>query len=112
MAAKRVLEFFTARINNDHTRKSYLNATKRFDEWCSAHGISELAGVEPFHIAAFIKEPQGQFSPPTVKQNLAALRRLFDWLVTGHVLDVNPAHAVRRQKTDTRDAEHLLDLLV
>jgi integrase/recombinase XerD len=32
---------------------------------------------------------------PTVKQHLAALRMLFDWLVTGHVLDTNPAHAVR-----------------
>jgi integrase/recombinase XerD len=30
-----------------------------------------------------------------VKQHLAALRMLFDWLIIGHVLDVNPAHAVR-----------------
>jgi integrase/recombinase XerD len=37
-------------------------------------------------------------SPPTVKQHLAALRVLFDWLVTGHVIDVNPAHAVRGPK--------------
>ena len=29
-AAKRVLEFFNAQINNDHTRKAYLNATRRF----------------------------------------------------------------------------------
>lgn len=97
-AAKRVLEFFTAQINNDHTRKAYLNGTRRFAEWCAAHGISDLAGVQPFHVAAFIKELQGQLSPPTVKQNLAALRMLFDWLVTGHVLDVNPAHAVRGPK--------------
>jgi site-specific recombinase XerC len=33
-----------------------------------------------------------------VKQQLAALRMLFDWLVVGHVLDVNPAHAVRGPK--------------
>jgi hypothetical protein len=33
-----------------------------------------------------------------VKQHLAALRMLFDWLVTGHVLDVNPAHAGRGTK--------------
>src|SRR5215471_12125789 len=32
---------------------------------------------------------------PTVKQHLAALRMLFDWLVTGHVIETNPAHAVR-----------------
>jgi hypothetical protein len=29
-------------------------------------------------------------SKPTVKQHLAALRMLFDWLVVGHVLEVNP----------------------
>ena len=51
--------------------------------------------MQPFHVAAFVKELQGQFSPPTVKQHLAALRMLFDWLVTGHVIDTNPAHAVR-----------------
>jgi site-specific recombinase XerD len=97
-AAKRVLEFFTAQINNDHTRKAYLNATRRFAAWCGARGIAQLADVQPVHVAAFVKELQGEFSPPTVKQHLAALRMLFDWLVTGHVLDVNPAHAVRGPK--------------
>ena len=38
-AAKRVLEFFTAQINNDHTRKAYLKATRRFAEWCEAHDL-------------------------------------------------------------------------
>lgn len=92
-AARRVLEFFTAQINNDHTRKAYLNATRRFAEWCDGHGIGQLADVQAFHVAAFIKELQREFSSPTVKQHLAALRMLFDWLVTGHVLDVNPAYA-------------------
>jgi site-specific recombinase XerD len=77
--AKRVLEFFTAQVNNEHTRKSYLNATKRFAEWCEANELRELVDVEPVHVAAFIKDLQGRFSPPTVKQHLAALRMLFDW---------------------------------
>jgi site-specific recombinase XerD len=94
-AARRVLEFFTAQINNDHTRKAYLNATRRFAEWCEAHDLHQLAQVEPFHVAAFVKELQRQFSAPTVKQHLAALRMLFDWLVTGHIIETNPAHAVR-----------------
>jgi site-specific recombinase XerD len=97
-AAKRVLEFFTAQINNDHTRKAYLNAARRFATWCEAHGLDQLTAVQPVHVAAFVKELQGQFAPPTVKQHLAALRMLFDWLVTGHVIDVNPAHAVRGPK--------------
>jgi site-specific recombinase XerD len=77
-AAQRVLEFFTAQINNNHTRKAYLNATRRFAEWCEAHDLDQLAQVQPFHVAAFIKDLQHQFSPPTVKQHLAALRMLFD----------------------------------
>jgi hypothetical protein len=72
-AAKRFVEFFTAQINNDHTRKAYLNATRRFAGWCQAHDLAELADVQPFHVAAFVKEMQGQFTPPTVKQHLAAL---------------------------------------
>jgi hypothetical protein len=27
------MEFFTAHINNDHTRKAYLNAARRFAQW-------------------------------------------------------------------------------
>lgn len=97
-AAQRVLEFFTAQINNDNTRKAYLNATRRFAAWCEARSIDQLVNVKPFHVAAFVKELQGELAPPTVKQHLAALRMLFDWLVTGHIIDVNPAHAVRGPK--------------
>lgn len=117
-AAKRVLEFFTAQVNNDHTRKAYMNATRRFAEWCNASGIAQLADVLAFHVAAFVKELQGEFTAPTVKQHLAALRMLFDWLVTGHVLDVNPAHAVRgpkyvvkKGKTPVLTAEEARELL-
>ena len=44
-AAQRVVEFFTAQINNDHTRKAYLNATRRFAEWCERTASHELADV-------------------------------------------------------------------
>jgi hypothetical protein len=30
-----------------------------------------------------------------LKQHLAAIRMLFDWLVTGNVIEANPAHSVR-----------------
>ena len=97
-AAQRVLEFCTAQINNDNTRKANLNAMRRFAEWCDKHGIGQLADVKAFHVAALMKELQGELAPPSVKQHLAALRMLFDWLVTGHIIDVNPAHAVRGPK--------------
>ena len=65
-AAQRVLEFFTAQINNDHKRRAYLNATRRFAAWCDVRGLHELAAVQPFHVASFVKELQGTFTPPTV----------------------------------------------
>jgi site-specific recombinase XerD len=120
-AAQRVLEFFTAQINNDHTRKAYLNATRRFADWCAAHDLHQLDQVQAFHVAVFVKDLQGQFTPPTVKQHLAAIRMLFDWLVTGHVIDTNPAHSVRGPKyvvkkgktpvLDAAEARALLDAI-
>src|ERR1700751_1157207 len=82
-AAKRFLEFFTAQINNAHTRRAYMNATRRFAEWCASKDIHELTQVQPFHVAAFVHDLQDELSPPSVKQHLAAIRMLFDWLVTG-----------------------------
>src|ERR1700693_3226397 len=38
---------------------------------------------------------QQERAAPTVKARLAALRHLFDWLVTGQVMPANPAGSVR-----------------
>lgn len=117
-AARRVLEFFTAQVNNDHTRKAYLNAARRFSNWCELQGIGNLNQVQAYHVAAFLKQLQTGLAPPTVKQHLAALRMLFDWLVTGQILEVNPAHSVRgpkyvvkRGKTPVLNADEARQLL-
>lgn len=94
-ASRRFVEFFTAQINNDNTRSAYLNATRRFSVWCEQRGIQSLEEVQPSHVAVFVKDMEKEFTAPTIKQNLAALRALFDWLVTGQIIEVNPAHAVR-----------------
>jgi hypothetical protein len=52
------------------TSTSGLNATRRFAAWCASKTIDELAAVQPFHVAAFIKDLQAEVSPPTVKQHL------------------------------------------
>jgi integrase/recombinase XerD len=95
-----------------------MNAVRRFAQWCEARSIRELAAVEPSYIAALIKQLQDKFTPPTVKQHLAALRMLFDWLVNGDVIDVNPAQAVRgpkyvvrKGKTSVLTAEEARELL-
>jgi site-specific recombinase XerD len=97
-AARRFLEFFAAEINNDNTRMAYYRAVCSFFAWLDQHRIGELADIEPLHVAAYIKGLQKTAAKPTVKQHLAAIRMLFDWLVVGQVLAVNPAHAVRGPK--------------
>jgi site-specific recombinase XerC len=54
--------------------------------------------IEPMHVAAYIRALGKDFEKPTVKQHLAAIRMLFDWLVVGQVVAINPAHAVRGPK--------------
>lgn len=93
-ARRRFWEFFTVNIRNPNTRAAYARAALQFCDWCDARGLT-LQTLEPMLVAAYIEELSQERSPQTVKQHLAALRMLFDWLVTGQVLAHNPAHAVR-----------------
>jgi site-specific recombinase XerD len=96
-ASWRYAEFFTANINNDHTRRAYARACGRFFAWCEQRGLT-LTAIRPFDVAAWVKELQEKHGAPGVKQQLAAVRMLFDWLVTGQVVPMNPAAAVRGPK--------------
>src|SRR5271165_7593534 len=97
-AARRFLEFFAATIRNKNTRMAYYRAAARFFAWCDHHKIGEIADIEPLHVAAYVETLGKDFEKPTVKQHLAAIRMLFDWLVIGQVVATNPAHSVRGPK--------------
>src|SRR3954453_70767 len=94
-AGVRFLEFFAATIRNPHTRRAYARAVAEFLAWCERAGVPSLAAVEPLHVATWIEAQTREHSAPTVKQRLAAVRHLSDWLVTGKVVPVNPATSVR-----------------
>ena len=94
-AAEHFLEFFAAQIANDRTRAAYARAAGQFLAWCEARGLT-LRGLTPIHVAAYIRTHPG--AVPTVKQHLAAIRVLCDWLVVRQVLPTNPAAAVRGPK--------------
>jgi len=97
-AARRFLEFFAATIRNKNTRMAYYHACVRFFAWCDHHKLGEIADIEPLHVAAYVEALGKDFQKPTVKQHLAAIRMLFDWLVVGQVVATNPAHSVRGPK--------------
>lgn len=91
-AADRFLEFFTANIRNPNTRLAYARAVAQFLRWCEERGAG-LRDLKPVIVAAYVEQHPG--AVPTVKQHLAAINMLFDWLVTGQVLPTNPAASVR-----------------
>ena len=97
-AAKRFLEFFAAQIRNSNTRRAYFHAVLEFSAWCEAQNFTELVDIEPLHVAAYIEILGQRLSKPSVKQHLAAIRMLFDWLVVGQVVATNPAAPVRGPK--------------
>ncbi len=116
--AVRVAEFFAAQIRNPNTRRAYLRAVTDFSAFCEARGLTVLDQVQPLHIAAWVEIQLKAYSKPTVKQQLAAVRMLFDWLVVGQVVRSNPASSVRgpkysvkRGKTPVLDAESTRQLL-
>ena len=117
-AQLRFLEFFAAAIRNPNTRRAYSQAVAAFLAWCEQAGVRALTEVQPLHVATWIEIQAQELSAPTVKQRLAALRHLFDWMVTGQVIPTNPAASVRgprhsalKGKTPVLDAAEARQLL-
>ncbi|MGE3779626.1 MAG: site-specific integrase, partial [Pirellulaceae bacterium] len=92
-AAWRYVEFFTANIRNPNTRRAYARACTHFLAWCE-QGQLALTTIRSVHVATWVEQLQEKHSAPSVKQQLAAVRMLFDWLITGQVVPTNPAAAV------------------
>jgi site-specific recombinase XerC len=83
--------------------------------------VTSITAVQPLHVATWIELQTATLSAPTVKQRLAAIRHLFDWLVTGQIVPHNPAasvrgpsHSTKKGKTpvlDATEARQLLDAI-
>ena len=97
-AAKRFLEFFAATIRNKNTRLAYYRAACHFFDWIEQHEIGGLADIEPIHVAAYIGGAADDGRQPDRQIASGRDPHVFDWLVVGQVLAVNPAHAVRGHK--------------
>jgi len=93
-AGRRFVEFFTADIRNPHTRRAYGQAAGRFLAWCEERELA-LGQLGPVAVAAYVEQLGRELAAPSVKQHLAALRMLFDYLVIGQVIPFNPANSVR-----------------
>jgi site-specific recombinase XerD len=120
-ASYRFFEFYTAQIRNPNTRRAYARAAVEFFDWLEARGVTHITAVESVHVAAYIEQLQKSRSAPTANLRLAALRHMFNWMVIGQIMPVNPAsavrgprHIVRRGKTpvlDPAEARQLIDAI-
>ncbi len=121
-AAERFFTFFTDTIPNQNTRAAYYRNAMRFFAWTGKKRLS-LDAIKSYHVSAYLAEltltgKETLASTPTVKQHLASLRMLFDWLITGQVIDANPAaavraakHVVKKGKTPVLKADEARELL-
>jgi site-specific recombinase XerD len=117
-AGVRFLEFFASAIRNPHARRAYARAAGDFLAWCAGAGVPSITNVQPLHVAAWIELQTQTHAAPTARQQLAAIRHLFDWLVTGQIVPHNPAasvrgpsHTTKRGKTPVLDAAEARQLL-
>jgi site-specific recombinase XerD len=96
-ASERFFTFFTDTIRNPNTRAAYFRNANRFFTWCESRGLG-FDQIRSFHVSAYLEELSLTLAAPSVKQNLATIRMLFDWLIIGQICEINPAQAVRGPK--------------
>src|SRR5271166_960946 len=121
-AAERFFTFFTDNIPNPNTRDAYYRNAMRFFAWTARKRLA-LPVIKSYHVSAYLAEltltgKEQPASAPTVKQHLASLRMLFDWLILGQVIDANPVaavrapnHVVKKGKTPVLAADQARQLL-
>jgi site-specific recombinase XerD len=66
-----------------------------FLTWCDDNQVPSIEAVQPLHVAARIKLQIREHAVPIVKPHLAALRHLFDWLVSPLVMQADPTGSAR-----------------
>jgi site-specific recombinase XerD len=117
-ATLRFVDFFIANIRNNNTRMAYAVAIRRFFTWLETHGLADLASIRTHHVSTYIEALAQTHKAPTVKQHLAAIRMLFDFLIVGQIVPMNPAaavrgpkHVVKKGKTPVLDGDEAKKLL-
>lgn len=108
-------EFLYGKLRNTHTRRAYLKSTTQFLDWCKRRGLT-LQQIAPKDIGQYLDSLD--YAPATKRLHLAAVRHLFDELVTRHAVVLNPANSVRGErhqivegKTPEITVEHVRRLL-
>jgi site-specific recombinase XerD len=91
-AHDRIEHFLRAAIDNDNTRRAYGRALGSLFAFLEDGGKERLQDIGPLDVRDYLEAAKANgLSTATLKQHMAAIRMLFDHLVTGGVLEHNPA---------------------
>jgi site-specific recombinase XerD len=118
-ARDRIEHFLRATIDNDNTRRAYGRSLGSFFAFLEDGGRARIQDIGPLDVRDYLEAAKANsLSTATLKQHMAAIRMLFDHLVTGGVLEHNPALSVKaprqklgKGKTPILTAEEAGDLL-
>jgi integrase/recombinase XerD len=80
---------------NRNTRDGYAAPIRQFFNWCEQRGL-QLEAIRPRTMAAYIEQLGAGMAMPSVKQHLASIRQLFDYLIRGGILLSTPAGSLIR----------------
>src|SRR5215470_10063417 len=118
-AHDRIEHFLRAAIDNDNTRRAYGRSLGSFFAFLEDGGRARIQDIGPLDVRDYLEAAKANgLSTATLKQHMAAIRMLFDHLVTGGALEHNPALSVKaprqklgKGKTPILAAEEAGDLL-
>jgi hypothetical protein len=101
-ARDRIAHFLRAAIDNDNT-KSVGRSLGSFFAFLDDGGRERVQATGPLDVRDNLEATKPvAFSSPTLKQHMAPIRMLFDHLVTGGVLQHNPAPSVKAAAPEAR----------
>lgn len=99
--ANRFKQLFEVGIRNPNTRRAYYRAVCDFAQWCEQHHLS-LQDIRADDVAKWVESQSGDYSASTRTLRLTGVRHLFEWLVSGGILEVNPALRVSAARLGVR----------
>jgi integrase/recombinase XerD len=100
--AETLLNILEGRIRNKNTRSAYKIAWRSCFEFCSLYKL-EIERVKPYHFGLWLKRHPA--SVATQRQQLAAVRLLFDHLLEKGVVELNPAARAKPPRLE-RETSH------
>ena len=88
---------------SQHTLKSYRRDISRFIQFCEAQSIDSWTRLDEQHIRQFVSLVHRQgLGGKSIQRSLSSLRRLFRFLLTNHIITMNPAAHVRAPKAERK----------